>query len=407
MTGFVPAMAQKILTLDQCISEALSNNLRLKNADNDIKAAEHSRKETFTNFFPSVSAMGIGMNTNNGLMQMETGPGQTVAMMKNGVSANVMATMPLYAGGQLTNAYKLQGVALESSKLQKRMTENEFCLTTEQYYWQMVSLKEKLRTMEMVEKQLESIHNDVDAAVKAGVTNRNDLLQVMLRQNETKSGRIQLENALATVRSLLAQFIGHHSDSIDVMPLKGEALPERPESVLASHKDALLSTSEYQLLEKSVEANKLQKRLAVGKNLPSVAIGGAFMYDNFMDKSKNTWLGFATVSVPISGWWGGTHAVRKQKLALQNAQNDLADKSEQLLIRMDNNWRSLTDAYKQVEISLQSITQATENLRLQTDYYHAGTCTMSDLLEAQSLFQQNRDKYVEIYSQYMIKKRGT
>ena len=65
----------------------------------------------------------------------------------------------------------------------------------------------------------------------------------------------------------------------------------------------------------------------------------------------------------------------------------------------------LLDARKQVEIAVESIAQATENLRLQTDYYQAGTCTMSDLLEAQSLYQQSRDKYVESYAGYEIKKR--
>ena len=72
---------------------------------------------------------------------------------------------------------------------------------------------------------------------------------------------------------------------------------------------------------------------------------------------------------------------------------------------MTNTWNALTDAYQQVEIALESIAQATENLRLQSDYYHAGTCTMSDLLEAQSLYRQSRDRYVESYAQYAVKRR--
>ena len=44
-------------------------------------------------------------------------------------------------------------------------------------------LKEKLRTLSTVQEQLKEIHKDVDAAVAAGVTDRNDLLQVQLRKN--------------------------------------------------------------------------------------------------------------------------------------------------------------------------------------------------------------------------------
>lgn len=111
------------------------------------------------------------------------------------------------------------------------------------------------------------------------------------------------------------------------------------------------------------------------------------------------------LSVPITGWWGGSHDMKRQKLQVRNAENRLADQSELLCIQMQNTWNTMNDAYKQVEIAVESIGQASENLRLQTDYYQAGTCTMSDLLEAQTLYQQSRDKYVESYAQYEVKKR--
>ena len=129
------------------------------------------------------------------------------------------------------------------------------------------------------------------------------------------------------------------------------------------------------------------------------------MYEYLMNKDHAFWMGFATINIPLSGWWGGSHDIKKQKLALKNAENTLYDQSELLKIRMLNTWNGLNEAYKQMEIAMESIEQATENLRLQTDYYQAGTCTMSDLLEAQTLYQQSRDKYVESYAQYEVKKR--
>lgn len=86
-----------------------------------------------------------------------------------------------------------------------------------------------------------------------------------------------------------------------------------------------------------------------------------------------------------------------------NTQNLLADNSALLVIAMQKAWEDLQNAYKQILIARNSIEQSTENLRLNKDYYHAGTTTMSDLLEAQTLFQQSRDKYVETYAQFQIK----
>ena len=237
------------------------------------------------------------------------------------------------------------------------------------------------------------------------MTNRNDLLQVQLRKNETRSTRISVENALSVSRKLLAQYIGCASDSIDVAFDFGGTLPSHPDNLYRIPESAFVLTNEYSLLQQDVKASRLQYRMSVGKNLPSIAIGGGYMYDNLMDKDHSFWMGFATVSVPLSGWWGGSHDMKKHKLRLRNAENRFTDQSQLLIIRMQNTWNDLTDAYQQVEIAVESIGQATENLRLQTDYYHAGTCTMSDLLEAQTLYQQSRDKYVESYARYEVKKR--
>ena len=80
------------------------------------------------------------------------------------------------------------------------------------------------------------------------------------------------------------------------------------------------------------------------------------------------------------------------------------DGSEQLVIRMQKAWNDLENAYQQILIAANSIEQSTENLRLNEDYYNAGTSTMSDLLDAQTLFRQSRDRYAEAWSQYEIKK---
>ena len=399
------ASAQRTFTLDECLEQALSNNVRMRTAENEIRMAEHDRKNAFTRYFPSVSASGGGFIANKGLMELNMGPDMSMSMMKDGVVGGVSATLPLFAGGQIVNGNKLAKVSEEVSRTRYRLSENEVRLTTENYYWQVVTLKEKLRTLEVVEARLDTLTRDVEAAVQAGVTTRNDLLQVQLRQNEIKSNRLNVENALALSRELLAQYMGMGLDSVDVAYAMEGRLPEEPAGLFLPPESALPRTGEYDLLRQNLEATRLQKKIAVGKNLPTVAIGGGYYYDDLLDVGMDFWVGFATVSVPLSGWWGGSHDIKKQKLQVKNAENQLNDQSEMLMIRMRQSWNDLNDAYKQVGIALTSIDQATENLRMQSDYYAAGTCTMSDLLDAQTLFQQSRDKYVEAYAQYEVKKR--
>lgn len=400
-----PLAAQQVYTLDECIESALLNNARMKNAANDLASARHERKEAFTNYFPSISATGGGFLSSTHLLGMEMGPGMSLGLMKDGLVGGVTASMPLFTGGQIVQGNKLSEVNVEKYRLLGRQAENEVKLTAEQYYWQVAMLKEKLRTLHVVEAQLAEILKDVDAAVQAGVTNRNDLLQVQLRQNDTRSTRINVENSLALSRRLLAQYIGTPGDSIDVDFVVADSLPEPPDVLYRNPDEALSLTPEYNLLQAKLKASRIERKMTLGKQLPTVAIGGGFVYDNLLDRDRNYWVGFATVSVPLSGWWEGSHSLKRSKLAVRTEENNLRNGSELLVINMQNTWNAVTDAYKQVRIAIESIGQSAENLRLQTDYYHAGTCTMSDLLEAQTLFQQSRDRYVEAYAQYAVKKR--
>ena len=99
------------------------------------------------------------------------------------------------------------------------------------------------------------------------------------------------------------------------------------------------------------------------------------------------------------------YEISKQKIQLHNAENQLTDQSQLLIIQMENTWNELNNTYQQIEIAINSIEQSTENLRLYNDYYNAGTCTMTDLLNAQTLYQQSCDQYIEAYANYEIKKR--
>jgi len=150
----VPALAQnasatesiqkenKVYTLDECINEAVKNNLALRNADNQIAMSAEQRKEAYTKYFPTLSASGGGFVANKGLVQMDMG-GMGLSLAKNGLMAGVTAMQPVFAGGQIVNGNKLAKVGENVSRLQRNMSENDIRLHTEQYYWNIVMLKEK------------------------------------------------------------------------------------------------------------------------------------------------------------------------------------------------------------------------------------------------------------------------
>jgi outer membrane protein TolC len=112
---------------------------------------------------------------------------------------------------------------------------------------------------------------------------------------------------------------------------------------------------------------------------------------------------FATVSVPITDWWGGSHVIKRRKIEHQKAIEQLEDNTQLLKIRMQNAWNGVEESYQQLQLAKRSIEQATENLRLNRNYYRAGTSKMSDLLEAQLLYQQSLDKHTDAFADYQNK----
>ena len=70
---------------------------------------------------------------------------------------------------------------------------------------------------------------------------------------------------------------------------------------------------------------------------------------------------------------------------------------------MQNAWNGVEESYQQLLLAQRSIEQAAENLRLNRNYYNAGTSKMSDLLEAQMLYQQSCDKRTDAFADYQNK----
>ena len=410
-------------TLEQLKDSALHNNIAIRKAQMDIDAAQQQRKEAFTNYFPSVSGTGLWFNANKGMAKMNVNPSEfitpelgaslaqtlpaealaalgspiSMSMMKNGTIAGVTAVQPIFAGGQIINGNKLAKVGEDVSRLQLQLSENEVEKQTEQYYWQLVSLQQKMKTVEAVEVLLADIYKDVDVAVRAGVAMRNDQLLVQLRQNDVESQKVKLQNGISILRLLLAQYCGLKSDTFTVNSPENTivAVPQQQDPT-----SSLPSLLEYQLLNKQVEATKLQRKMEVGKNLPTVGVGAGYNYHNLLDNDHSFGMVFATVSVPISDWWGGSHAIKRKKIEQQKAVEQLEDNSQLLKIRMQKAWNNVQEAYLQFQIAQHSIEQAEENLRLNRNYYKAGTCKMSDLLEAQLLYQQACDKQTDTYAEY-------
>lgn len=411
-------------TLEACQQLALHNNRSLQNARLDERMADEDISIAFTNFFPSLQAnvtgfigakdlmrttmdmTSIGQTYGPALMQAGLGeilmsmpPENDVSMMKKGVMANVVALQPLFSGGQIINGNRLAALQKEVRRLQIAMSEKDVMQNVADYYWQIVALRSNLLTLDAVDEQLTAIHTLTENYINAGMITRNDLLTVELKQQEIASTRLQLNNGLELLRLVLAQLCGADSNNFNVESPANIDAPQPPATYFVPPTEAVYNREELDLAGKNVEAKALQVRMERGKNMPTVAIGAAGLYQGIdmgdmsvknggtmYNMNIGNLVGLATVSIPISDWWGGKHAIRKARLEQEKAENERLEALEMLQIDIISSWNNLTEAYGQIEIARKSVTASTENLRLNREQYAAGTLPMSDLLDAVTLF---------------------
>ena len=417
------AQAQQ-LTLDDCRQSALAHNARIQKQQLSVEDAQLQRNEAFTKFFPSISGIGVAVQFDKPQVEMDmtalVGAPVMLEMLKNGVVGALNVQWPIFAGGQIVNGNRLAKLNYDVNQLQLQQTQNEVSLTAEQYYWQVVSLQQKLSTLHTQEELLASIVRDAQNAVDAGLTTRNDLLQAQLQQNKVASGILTVEGNLTLCKMLLAQYCGLWNpeeaqfetgnltlaSTIDV-----NAEMQTPDQLLTDHASALVQTPEFALANKGVKAQRLQYQMEVGSHLPTVAVGGSYSYTNLTrndlgmgESNKRTPFMYAMVSVPLTDWWGGSYAMRRKKNAVRSAELDRQEASQLLIVRMQSAYVNLCTAFDQVNVARVSVEQSTENLRLEQDFYQAGTSTMSDLLKAQSSYQQAQDDFVDAWTDYQLKR---
>lgn len=392
-----------VFSLSRCKELALENNAAVKTSQRDLEAAAETRKEAFTKYFPEISAGGSWFKTNTDILKYDVLDLFTLGIIDRGKGAGVWALQPVFMGGRIVNGNKLAKVGEEAARIRRQQTNDEVILATEALYWQLTTLKATRSTVSSAIAMLDSLSSQVQVAVDAGVAMPNDALKVDIQRNKYRSDMVDLDNGIKLMKMLLAQQIGMGTDNlVDINEEVPAEMPAYPNSMFIDSSTALPDTYDYQLLQKNVEAKALEKKMEVGNYLPSVAVGAGWFYHDMFEQNQNFGGVMVTVSVPISGWWGGSHAIKRKSLALENARTELSDLSQKLEIEMTDKWDNVTAAHRKMSIAAEAIRQGAENLRLNQAYYEAGMSTITDLLDAQTLYRQAQSDYISAYGQFRM-----
>jgi len=149
---FLPLAAADDYTLARCRELALKNNVAVRNADLEVAAARELKRSAFTRYFPSVSASGLAMSFDDPVLQLGS-----MSLLDKLTLGSVTVVQPLFAGGRIIAGNKLAEVGRQASEQKRRLSENETLLKTEEQYWLIVSLDEKVKTLDLYTQMLDDL----------------------------------------------------------------------------------------------------------------------------------------------------------------------------------------------------------------------------------------------------------
>lgn len=415
------------LTLDSCKQLALRNNAAVKNAMLDVSAAKEVKKQAMTKFFPNVSAMAGGYYALNPLVEYgiedvdnaalrqwlhnlyfeygaSMGVPNKLSLCENGLMAGATAVQPIFMGGQIINGNRLAAVGVEASELQGNLKQEKVLQEVEENYWFVVSLYEKHKTLTQALTFLDSLYRDAENACQAGLITRNDPLKVTLKQNEMRSNLLKVDNGITLATMALCQSIGtdyqtdvHLIDTLDETAIL-RTVQQLSEPTEASHR------KEARLLEMNVNAEHLKKKMTIGETLPHLMVGAGASYGNLIfDNYSANGMAFATLQVPLTNWWETSHKIKQHNYAIQKAENERTDLMEKMVLEMQQTWYGVQEAVEQLKLMKTTLEDAQANLETARVNYQAGLVTISDLLEAQTLYQRSQDQVSEALINLHIK----
>lgn len=399
------------LTQTECREMALANNEKLKQSDNALHQAELDRQIAKTSFLPSFDGSATGIY---GVPDTEIG--ETMKLQMRGTyMAGINLVQPLYTGGKLLAGKRLAEIAKETATEQNRMTRMDVLVEADNAYWTYIAVRQKVKMMSSYHRQMDTLYNQTRAAVETGMATENDLLRIEAKRTEIHYQMQKVENGADLCRLSLCQVIGvDFSTQIEAV-----------DTVLtASEPDKLVSDiyerPELNLLEKQVSAGKEQIKMARSEMLPTVALTGNYMYygnlnlKGMADDGSGTmvpfkqeyrdgmWMAMLTVKVPLFHWGANMKKIRKARLELRNYELELQRNSRLMSIEVQQAIRNLQDGFHLISTARKGLEQAEENLRVMRNRYTEQMAPLTDLLGAQSQWQQARSNLIEAQTQYKI-----
>ncbi|MCR4859070.1 MAG: TolC family protein [Bacteroidales bacterium] len=415
------------LSLADCRRIASGENATIKNAELDVLSARSQRQEAMSLWFPSLSVAGLGARAWDPLVQVDlqdlTGTSDYAVhfnyyarlagdmygfetswkALDYGYMASALLVQPVFAGGRIVNGNRLAQLGVEAAETKRSLAQRESLDEVDRKYWQVVSLQDKMGTVDQALSMLDKLGEDVVNAFEAGLALDTDTLKVAKERNRLLLDKMRLESGLRLSKTDLMNYIGYVPENLDSLTLSDDLEDvSTPESYYRDPAGTAAGTQESRLLSMQVEAASLQKKMTIGEALPQVAVGATYGYGRLVGGPQWNGVAFATVSIPITDWWKTGAKAKRCEYEIRKASNERDYLNKQLELKVNALWEKLLTNWGALKVAQDNVALEELNESRLHDLYDVGGATLSELLMAQVDLRTSRSALVDARIDYRL-----
>ena len=352
------------LSMEQCRDMALTTSEELKQADNRLRQAELDDKIAATARLPKIEGSATGAYV---LPDIEM-TGMELAM-RGTYMAGLTLTQPIYTGGKISAGRQMARLGRQIADQQLRMTRMDVLVDADNAYWSYIAVRRKVRMLESYSTQMDTIYKQTSSAVAAGMAIENDLLRIEAKRTEIEYQLQRARNGADLCRMALCSVIG--------APL-----------------DTAIEPTDTTFNIYSYYGNIKLKGFADMGNGTTVPYTQEFR--------DGIGIAMLAVKIPIFHWGESRKKLHKARYELDNSQLELQRNMRLMSIEALQAVQNVEDGYRMIHTAESGLRQAEENLRVMRNRYAAAMSPLTDLLDAQSQWQQAQSNLIEAQTQYMI-----
>lgn len=400
-----------ILTLEESIRLAISQNPYHLAAGQRLETARAKIREAAANFFPSLNAQGLH-TLDEKLIELEfpdpiTGQPQRISFdFTRDYQFSLSLSLPLFTSGRLTSGFKQAKYNFLSTEEAVRQSKHLTVFNAKKAFYGYLLAKDFVKVAEEAVEVAEKHLKNVKSLYEVGMASKFDLLRSEVQADNLKPQLIKARNNLRIAELSLKTLLG--LDLSQPIDIEGYSTYEPFEPDLEkSISKAMLNRPEIgQLSFQKKMAGEVLK-LARASNLPSLAISGTYnFWADQLNFRKDTWESYYAVNlvftVPLFNGFATSAQVAQSKAMIKEL--DLTKKGfvdmvkfevRQAILRLEEAKESLLSQEKSVEL-------AQESLRIAELNFSEGLATTLDVSSAQAALTQAKTNYSQALYDYVI-----